>query len=62
MYANSVLGARCNRNSGIIDLMGAIVGLVPNFGLLTDEGRKAKWIVEIRTSKKPEAQLLGSAI
>ena len=62
VYANSVLGARCNRNSGIIDLMGAIVGLVPNFGLLTDEGRKAKWIVEIRTSKKPEAQLLGSAI
>lgn len=62
VYANSVLGARCNRNSGIIDLMGAIVGYVPNFGLLKDEGRKAKWIVEIRTSKKPEAQLLGSAI
>lgn len=62
VYANSVLGARCNRNSGIIDLMGAIIGYVPNFGLLTDEGRKATWIVEIRTSKKPEAQLLGSAI
>lgn len=62
VYANSVLGARCNRNSGIIDLMGAIVGYVPNFGLLKDEGRKAKWIVEIKTSKKPEAQLLGSAI
>ena len=42
--------------------MGAIIGYVPNFGLLTDEGRKATWIVEIRTSKKPEAQLLGSAI
>lgn len=62
VYANSVLGARCNRNSGIIDLMGAVVGYVPNFGLLTDEGRKAKWIVEIKTTKKPEAQLLGSAI
>lgn len=62
VYANSVLGARCNRNSGIIDLMGSIVGYVPNFGLLTDQGRKAKWIIEIRTSKKPEAQLLGSAI
>ena len=62
VYANSVLGARCNRNSGIIDLMGAIVGYVPNFGLLTEEGRRAKWIVEIRTTKKPEAQLLGSAI
>ena len=62
VYANSVLGARCNRNSGIIDLMGSIVGYVPYFGLLTDEGRRAKWIVRINTTKKPEAQLLGSAI
>ncbi len=62
VYANSVLGARCNRNSGLIDLMGSVVGFVPYFGLLTDEGRKASWIVEIKTTKKPEAQLLGSAI
>ena len=62
VYANSVLGARCNRNSGIIDLMGSVVGYVPYFGLLTDEGRKADWIIEIKTTKKPEAQLLGSAI
>ena len=62
VYANSVLAARCNRNSGIIDLMGANCGFVPRFGLLTDEGRKAKWIVEVHTTKKPEAQLLGSAI
>lgn len=61
-YANSVLGARCNRNSGIIEMFGSIVGYVPVFGLLTDEGRKASWIVEIKTTKKPEAQLLGSAI
>ncbi|MBR2621361.1 MAG: DUF521 domain-containing protein [Clostridia bacterium] len=62
VYANSVLGARCNRNSGIIDLMGSIAGYVPYFGLLTDEGRKATWLVKIKTTKKPEAQLLGSAI
>lgn len=62
VYANSVLGARCNRNSGIIDLFGSVVGMVPYFGLLTDEGRKATWIVRIETTKKPEAQLLGSAI
>ena len=62
VYANSVLGARCNRNSGIMDIMGSIAGFVPNFGLLTDEGRKATWVVEIRTTRKPEAQLLGSAI
>ncbi|MBQ5884100.1 MAG: DUF521 domain-containing protein, partial [Clostridia bacterium] len=62
VYANSVLGARCNRNSGIIELMGSIVGFVPYFGLVTDEGRKATWIVEVKTTKKPEAQVLGSAI
>ena len=62
VYANSVLGARCNRNSGIIDIMGSIVGYVPYFGLLTDEGRKATWVVKVKTTRKPEAQLLGSAI
>ena len=62
VYANSVLGARCNRNSGMIELMGSIAGFVPEFGLLTDEGRKATWVVEVRCEHKPEAQLLGSAI
>ena len=62
VYANSVLGARCNRNSGMIELMGSIAGCVPYFGFLTDDGRRADWIVEVRTTKKPEPQLLGSAI
>lgn len=62
VYANSVLGARCNRNSGILELFGSILGRVPCFGLLTDEGRRASWIVEVKTTSKPEAQLLGSAI
>ena len=62
VYANSVLGARCNRNSGIMDIMGSIAGCVPHFGLLTDEGRKATWIVKVQCRNKPEAQLLGSAI
>ncbi|MGI5976686.1 MAG: aconitase X [Candidatus Limivicinus sp.] len=62
VYANSVLGARCNRNSGVIELMGSIMGVVPEFGFLTDDGRKADWIVEIKCEKKPQPQLLGSAI
>ncbi len=62
VYANSVLGARCNRNSGMLELMGSIAGYAPCFGLLTDDGRKADWVVEVKTEKKPEAQLLGSAI
>ena len=62
VYANSVLGARCNRNSGIIELFGSILGIVPKFGLLTDEGRRATWRIELKTSKLPSAQVLGSAI
>lgn len=62
VFANSVLGARCNRNSGILDTFGAIMGVVPEFGFLTDEGRKATWKVIVKTTKKPEAQILGSAI
>ncbi len=62
VFANSVLGARCNRNSGMLDLFGSIIGYVPEFGLLTDEGRKAKWKVIVKCSKLPEAQILGSAI
>ena len=62
VFANSVLGARCNRNSGILDMFGAILGKTPNFGFITDEGRKADWKIILKTSKKPEAQILGSAI
>ena len=43
-------------------MLGSIAGFVPHFGLLTDEGRKATWLVKVETTQKPEAQLLGSAI
>lgn len=62
VFANSVLGARCNRNSGMLDLFGSIIGYVPYFGLVKDEGRKATWKVYVKTTSKPEAQILGSAI
>ncbi len=62
VYANSVLGARCNRNSGVLELFGGIAGKVPYFGLLTDAGRRADWRIELKTEKLPPAQVLGSAI
>jgi predicted aconitase len=62
VYANSLLGARTNRNSAGIDLLCNVINKAPLFGLLTDEGRRATWLVEIRTSQMPNAQLLGSAI
>jgi len=62
VFANSVLGAKCNRNSGILELFGTILGYAPEFGFLTEKGRKATWKVVLKTTKKPEAQILGSAI
>lgn len=62
VYVNSVLGARCNRNSGVIQMMNEILGYVPEFGFLTDDGRKADWIIEVNTSHRPDPQVLGSAI
>jgi hypothetical protein len=62
VFANSVLGARTNRNSSGIDIMSAILGKAPLFGFLTDDGRRATWKIEVTTSKRPNAQLLGSAI
>jgi len=62
IYANSVLGARSNRNSAIIDLFCGILGKTPEFGLLTDDGRKADWVIELNTTTLPPAQILGSTI
>lgn len=62
VYANSVLGARSNRNSGVLELLCGIVGKAPRFGFLTDEGRRASWIIEVKTTERPEAQVLGSAV
>jgi predicted aconitase len=62
VYVNSVIGARTNRNSGVIELLCGILGKVPEFGLVTDEGRRAEWLVKVKASTLPNAQLLGSAI
>ena len=62
VFVNSVIGARCNRNSGPIEILSSLCGYTPYFGFLTDDGRKADWVVEIKTSALPTATLLGSAI
>ena len=62
VFANSVLGARSNRNGAIIDLLCNIAGRVPLTGLLTDRGRKATWRVEVKTDQLPAPQILGAAI
>lgn len=62
VYANSVLGARTHRNSSILDILSNIIGKTPLTGFLTDEGRRANWLVEVKTKKRPNPQLLGAAI
>jgi predicted aconitase len=61
-YGNSVLGLRVNRMATGMEVLCGIVGKVPVFGLLTDEGRKAKWHVDVRLSEEPHWGALGGAI
>jgi predicted aconitase len=61
-YGNSVLGLRINRMATGMELMCAVAGKVPVFGLLTDEGRKAKWHVDVQLSSEPHWGALGGAI
>ena len=61
-FGNSALGIRTNRNGAGMDLLSAILGKAPLFGLMTDEGRKAKWLVEIKTSKEPDWGAVGTGI
>ena len=46
-FANSVLGARTNREGGPAALAAAIVGATPEHGLHTDEGREPTVIVKV---------------
>ena len=62
VYANSVLGARTNRNAAIMDILSNIAGKTPLAGFLLDEGRRASWKVEVETTCLPNPQLLGAAI
>ena len=46
-FANSMLGARTNRESAVSALSSAIIGKTPNFGLHLDENRRASLVVEV---------------
>ena len=61
-YGNSALGLRTNRNAGGMELLCGLLGKAPLFGLMTDEGRMANWLVEVKTSKEPDWGVIGSAI
>jgi len=51
-YANSVLGARTNREGAPSALAAAVAGVTPNFGLHRDEGRRAEVVVKVTAELK----------
>ena len=61
-FGNSVLGLRTNRYAGGMELLCALIGKAPLFGLMTDEGRMAKWLIDVRCKKEPDWGVLGAAI
>jgi len=61
-FGNSALGIRTNRNGAGMVEISAMLGKAPLFGLMTDEGRKAQWLVEVKTSKEPDWGAIGTAI
>jgi hypothetical protein len=61
-FGNSVLGLRINRMATGMEVLCGIAGKVPVFGVLTDEGRKAKWHIDVRLSEEPHWGVLGGAI
>ncbi|MFA4982806.1 MAG: aconitase X catalytic domain-containing protein [Candidatus Micrarchaeia archaeon] len=46
-FANSVLGARTNREGGPSALAAAICGVTPNYGLHLEENRLAEFVVDV---------------
>ncbi|MCJ2520364.1 MAG: aconitase X catalytic domain-containing protein, partial [Candidatus Thermoplasmatota archaeon] len=60
IFANSILGARTNREGGPSALASAITGWTPNYGLHLEENRRATARVEVMTPVKGyEYSLLG---
>lgn len=63
-FANSVLGARTNREGGPSALAAAITGRTPRYGLHLPENRRAQLVVEVRCPLQSSADLgaLGAMV
>ena len=64
VYANSVIGARTNREGGPSALASAIIGKTANYGLHVTELRQPKLLVEVETTPKDYAEfgMLGTYV
>ncbi|MDD1764414.1 MAG: aconitase X catalytic domain-containing protein, partial [Candidatus Methanomethyliaceae archaeon] len=63
-YANSVLGARTNREGGPSALAAALTGRTPRYGLHLDKGRRPTVVVEVkaRLTNTYDYSLLGYSV
>jgi len=63
-FANSVLGARTNREGGPSALAAALTGKTPNYGMHLDENRQPQVLVKVKPKLKtiPDFGELGYAI
>jgi len=57
VFANSVAGARTNRNSILVDVCGAVTGMVPEFGFLLDENRRGQVLIKLDINRMDPAAL-----
>jgi len=64
IYANSLLGAMSNRESGVSALCSALTGLTPYYGLHLEENRVATLLVEVKAEllDPVEFAVLGSLV
>lgn len=61
IYANSVIGARTNRNAIMIDICQAVTGLAPEFGYLLDANRRGQVHIKLDIERM-DAPALGLLI
>lgn len=54
-YANSLLGARTNREGGPSALAAALIGKTPRYGFHLDENRKGEFLVDVHAPLKSAA-------
>jgi hypothetical protein len=55
VFANSVLGARTNRESGVSALAGALIGKIPCYGLHLEKKRRPTFHVRVKAKLRDQA-------
>ena len=61
-YANTMLGARVNRDPANMVLYSAITGVMPEYGMHLQENRKGQMLFEVNPDVLPELQDIGDYV